>query len=132
VKPSELMAIATAALERLGVSYAVVGSMASSYFCEARLTNDVDILADLKPGHVKGLLQAFPPEDFYLSEDAIREAIAQRSQFNIIAPEAGLKIDIMIPAGDAVDEQYVERFAAQLGNLEGWHEAQRRARTKTP
>jgi hypothetical protein len=117
VEPSELLTFTTAVLERLGVPYAVVGSMASSYFGEARLTNDVDILADIRPEHVHGLIAAFPPEQFYLSEDAVREAINHKSQFNIIVPEAGLKVDIILPAGDAYDAQRLQRKI--LGRLHG-------------
>ncbi len=43
------------------------------------------------------LMNAFPSDDFYLSDVAMREAIQQRSQFNIIHPDSGLKVDIIVP-----------------------------------
>ena len=191
MEPTELLTYATGVLERLGVPYAVVGSMASSYFGEARLTNDVDILADVRPEHVRPLVDAFPSNVYYLSEDAVRAAIDCHGQFNIIHPDAGLKVDVMLPQASAYDAQrlhrrvqgqphgasapsyfaspedvivkklefhleggsdkhirdiagmlkagaapidiaYVNRFADEMGNMDGWREAQRRAAAKTP
>jgi hypothetical protein len=103
VEPTDLLAFAAAALERMGVNYAVVGSMASSFYGYGRLTTDVDIVADLRPVHLPDLLRAFPPEKFYLSEDAIRSAIARHCQFNILHPDSGLKVDVMIPDVQAYD-----------------------------
>jgi hypothetical protein len=62
VEPTELPTYAAGVPARLGIPYAVVGSMASSYLGEARLTNDVDILADVKHEQVKALLAAFPAD----------------------------------------------------------------------
>lgn len=84
-------------MERLGIRYAVVGSVASSFYGEARFTNDVDIVAELSMQVVPDLLAAFPSEDFYISEDAVRHAIGFYGQFNVIHPESGLKLDIIIP-----------------------------------
>jgi hypothetical protein len=47
VEATELLLFAAKVFEDLGIKYAVVGSMASSYFGDARLTHDVDIVADL-------------------------------------------------------------------------------------
>ena len=109
MEPTELLTYATGVLERLGVPYAVVGSMASSYFGEARLTNDVDILAEVRAEHVRPLLEAFPADVYYLSEDAVRSAIAHRGQFNIIHPDAGLKVDVILPRGSEYDDQRLAR-----------------------
>lgn len=45
-------------LDRLGVSYLVAGSLASSVHGEPRSTNDVDLVADLEPVQVTPLLAA--------------------------------------------------------------------------
>jgi hypothetical protein len=45
--------------------------------------------------HVPGLLARFPPPEFYRAEDAIRDAISTRGQFNIIHPESSLKVDVI-------------------------------------
>ena len=83
--------------ERLGIRYAIVGSVASSFYGEARLTNDIDVVAEVTEANVAQLLAAFPIDEYYLSDVAIRQAIRTRSQFNIIHPESGLKVDVIVP-----------------------------------
>ena len=83
-------------LERLNIRYFVTGSTATMYFGEARLTNDIDVVVDLSGAQVGGLMAEFPASDFYLSEEAIQSAIRHRSQFNIIHPETGLKVDMIV------------------------------------
>lgn len=48
--------------------------------------NDIDVVADIKEVHISELLKLFPDNEFYISEDAIRDAIKHKSQFNIIHP----------------------------------------------
>lgn len=95
----ELLAFVVDVLERLQISYALVGSYASTAWGEPRMTRDVDILVQLPSRHVAQLCSAFPPDDFYLSHRAVEEAVKFRSQFNLIHPNSGNKIDFMI-AGD--------------------------------
>ena len=71
--------------------------MASTYYGEFRLTNDVDIVVDLPRARVKDLMAFFPPDQFYVSEDAIKWALEHREQFNVIHHDSGLKIDFIIP-----------------------------------
>ena len=92
----ELLGKVVEAFERLHVSYLVTGSVASMAYGEPRLTNDIDVVAEIREEHIPGLLAAFPAETFYLSEDAIREAIQRQGQFNIIQPGSGLKVDVII------------------------------------
>jgi hypothetical protein len=63
---------------------------------EPRLTNDIDVVAEVREEHIPGLLAAFPADAFYLSEDAIREAIRRQGRFNIIHPGSGLKVDVIM------------------------------------
>ena len=94
--PYELLGHIVEILEHLQIPYIVTGSMASMAYGEPRLTNDIDIVADVAEKHISGLLEAFPPNDFYISEDMIRDAIRRKGQFNIIHPASGLKIDIIV------------------------------------
>lgn len=55
--------------------------------------------------------RAFPAAHFYLDEQTIREAIAHRTQFNIIHLSSGLKIDVMIPDDSSFNQS---RFARGL------------------
>lgn len=93
--PFELMQKAANCFDRLGVSYRIVGSMASMAYSEPRFTNGIDFLVDLKPEHVPGLYAEFLGPDFYLSTSAAYDAIRQRRQFNILHIPSGLKVDVI-------------------------------------
>lgn len=92
----ELLALVVETFTRLGVPYLVTGSVASMAYGEPRLTNDIDVVAGIREEHIPSLLAAFPADDFYLSEEAVRDAIQRQGQFNIIHPGSGLKVDVII------------------------------------
>ena len=78
----ELLRYAAGQLQRMGVPYLVTGSMATITYGEARFTNDVDIVADLKASHVDALLAAFPDADYYCSRVASRLGLpTQKTRF---------------------------------------------------
>ncbi|MCG8422769.1 MAG: hypothetical protein MJE77_33050 [Proteobacteria bacterium] len=85
-----------AILERVGVEYMVVGSLASTAHGIARTTHDIDIVVALSSQELPALLDGFSPDDYYVSDEAAREAIRRRSQFNIIDMETGWKADLVI------------------------------------
>ena len=62
-------------LERLGVPYMIVGSLASAAYGEPRMTQDIDVVVDLKEGQIAGLCQAFASGEFYVSQQAAMEAV---------------------------------------------------------
>jgi hypothetical protein len=101
VEQIDLLRIAIEALDRLRIPYAIVGSFASGAWGESRFTQDIDILVDLKVSQVVSLCREFSNADCYVSESAAADAVAQKSQFNIIHPASGNKIDFMI-ASDTV------------------------------
>ena len=105
----ELQRLAASTLERLGIPYFFTGSAASMLFGEVRLTNDLDIVVDLRPEHVDALVASFDPDEFYVSKDAIRQALTFRTQFNVIHPVAVLKIDFIIPKLDGFDQARMRR-----------------------
>ncbi len=97
MEPSELLQLAVTVLEELGLRYLVTGSTASIFFGEPRFTHDIDIVVDLERGSIVELCSKFPEEEFYVSEESALRAVRRRSQFNIIHPASGLKIDVIVP-----------------------------------
>jgi len=93
---ADLLRYVVEAFEALGIDYMISGSQASIYYGEPRFTQDIDIVADLDVAHVPGLLARFPLPELYVAEDAAREAVATRGQLNIIHPESGLRIDVIV------------------------------------
>ena len=106
--PHELLGTVVEVLERLRIPYLVTGSIASMAYGEPRLTNDIDIVAEIQPDHINDLLAAFPSPEYYLSEEMIRGAIRSSGQFNIIHPTSGLKVDLILRQNTPFDQS---RFA---------------------
>ena len=97
-----------AALDRQGVAYMLTGSFASSLQGEPRLSHDIDLVVDLPAAAIEPLVAEFPPPEFYLSRDAIRAALANRSMFNLLQTYEGDKIDFWLLTDDRFDRS---RFA---------------------
>ena len=110
MEPFELLQRVVGAFERLQIEYFVTGAIASIAYGEPRLTNDIDIVAAVKGNHITGILKAFPPPDFYVSEEAMTEAIQNQGQFNIIHPSSGLKVDIIIRKDTEFDRSRFSRI----------------------
>ncbi len=87
---------AAAELEKLGVRWFLGGSLASSIHGIPRATFDADIMADLRPQHVRPFLRALG-EAWYADEGAIQDAIRDRSSFNLIHLDTAMKVDVFVP-----------------------------------
>ncbi len=104
----------TAILQQLGIPHLVGGSIASSIHGELRSTNDVDFLADVRPAHVGPLLTALGRE-FYVSEEAVREALRFGTSFNAIHLPTAVKVDVFVAGQDAFNaERLAHRQRVQV------------------
>lgn len=88
-----------AEFDRLGISYYIGGSVASSLYGEPRSTLDVDIGAAIPMGAVEELVSKWEA-DFYVSESAMREAIQREGCFNLIHFKTMLKVDVFVCGAD--------------------------------
>ncbi len=100
-------------LEELGVAYHIGGSVASSVHGIPRLTIDADIVAELRPEHVRPLVRVLEAE-YYIDADAVRDAIRRRGSFNAIHLETMLKVDVFIPKTRAFDQEELRRTRQEL------------------
>lgn len=80
---------------RLQIQHFLGGSAASSLRGSPRMTNDIDLVADIRPDQVAEFVRGLEPA-FYVSAEAVHEAIARKSAFNIIHLDTVLKIDIFV------------------------------------
>jgi len=90
-------------LQHTRIRYLVTGSVASMAYGEPRLTNDIDLILDLRDPDVETILMAFPEADYYLppSEVIRNERVRpQRGHFNIIHQESMLKADVYLMGAD--------------------------------
>jgi hypothetical protein len=109
MEPSELLRFLADCLERLQLRYFITGSTVTIFYGEPRFTNDIDVVVALPESMVSAFCRQFPEEDFYVDEDAVLDAIRHKSQFNVIHPHSGLKIDVIIPAANAFNRSRFNR-----------------------
>ena len=105
---SELLIRVINALQTANLAYMITGSLASSAQGEPRTTHDLDLVIDLPAKAVHGLVSAFPPPDYYLDEESVREAVARKSTFNLIETREGDKVDFWLLTDEPFDRS---RFA---------------------
>ena len=108
MQPNDLLRHVVQCLEKCGIPYFITGAVAGIAYGEPRLTNDIDIVADIQEHHVTILKKCFPESEYYFDPDSALKAIRRKSQFNIIHPSSGFKIDMMIPTKHPFDQS---RFA---------------------
>ena len=81
--------------EQLGIDYYIGGSVASSAYGISRSTIDVDLIAKIKISQVDKLVKSIE-KYYYISADMIKNAIQEKSSFNLIHLETMIKIDVFI------------------------------------
>ena len=84
-----------AIFDRLAIPYALGGSMASSVHGINRFTRDADFAAEPFLGKEAAFAGSFG-SDYYANVLAIRDAVRDRSSFNIINTRTGFKIDVFV------------------------------------
>lgn len=105
----ELIKFVIAALDRLGISYMITGSVAANAHGRARTTHDIDVVIELEPGDVAAFAAAFPSERFFLQEESIRSAISRGGMFNAIDEQGIGKIDFWTLTDDTLNQRAFER-----------------------
>lgn len=105
--------LVTDVFEKLGVRYAVGGSLSSSLHGVMRSTLDVDIVADMRLEHIQPLVAALSPE-FFADVEMMRVAIERHSSFNLIHYETSFKVDVFIPKPRPFDQMQLERRASAV------------------
>lgn len=101
-----------------GIRYLVGGSVASSLYGIPRATQDVDLVADIRPSHVDAMVGALEGE-FYIDADMIRDAIRRRASFNVIHLATMFKADVFALQGDAWSREEMARARREELDLPG-------------
>ncbi|HBG26217.1 MAG: hypothetical protein A2Y10_08910 [Planctomycetes bacterium GWF2_41_51] len=108
----------TNTLEGLNIAYAIGGSMASSAYGIARFTQDADITVEPFDSVSNSLFDSLKNE-FYISKDAMLQALKNRTSFNVIHLASAFKIDIFVRKETAFQIQmFAHSRKLQLGNLQ--------------
>jgi hypothetical protein len=97
----------TAALNRVGIRYAIGGSIASSARSVWRTTMDVDLVAAIAPPQAPALVQSLG-KGWYADVDEVRKSIAAGRSFNVIHIKNAQKVDVF-PASGPFHRAQLER-----------------------
>ena len=90
-------------LNKMGVRYMVTGAVAVIIYGEPRLTQDIDLVIELKTEEARKVGEAFPPEEFYSPpEESLKVEINRhlRGHFNVIHLETAFKADCYLMGED--------------------------------
>jgi len=94
----------------------VTGSVASFVYGLPRFTHDLDLVVQMRKAHIPRLVSELGP-GWHADPESIEDAIARRSQFNIISHETGFKVDIWLLTDEPFD---LSRFSRRRGEeIEG-------------
>jgi len=96
--PEQLLCKIAKILEKLDIPYFVTGGFAVAVLAKPRYTADIDIVIELIPKKVPELARELLSIDkgVYISEEAMRDALEDKEEFNFIHPQTGLKVDFWI------------------------------------
>src|SRR5215213_9307997 len=86
-------------LEGAGIAYMLTGSMAMNYYAQPRMTRDIDVVVALAARDLRTVVGLFHP-DYYVSPEAVSDAISRESIFNVIHQESVIKVDCIIRKAD--------------------------------
>jgi len=95
-------------LDDLGIRYAIGGSVASALYGTVRFTRDADI--SVQPfSPVANRLYELLKDEFYISREAMEEALKSHGSFSIVHFETAFKIDIFIHGPSEFEERLLDR-----------------------
>ena len=111
----EFLAALIERLEDSGIGYMVSGSVASSFYGEPRATKDVDLVVDCKQDQLAGFLAAIHALDWYVSDEAAKDAVRTRGMFNVVDSLSGWKADLIVRKDRAFSiTEFERRISAHL------------------
>ncbi len=114
-------------LDKLGIPYVVGGSIASSLHGLTRATQDVDLLALIKPEQARAFAAELQSE-FYADEQTIVNAVRMRRSFNVIHLDSIYKVDVFVARGSGFEASQLERRQQKILQ----NDPQRIAQVATP
>lgn len=85
----------TKRLDKIGIGYMLVGSMALVHYAMPRATVDIDIVVNILPENIDSFIAEFET-DYYIPIDRAKQAARQKRMFNLLNNQTILKIDCVV------------------------------------
>lgn len=104
-------------LEGAGIAFMLTGSMAVNYYAVPRMTRDIDLVVEISTVDAGRLVALFEP-DYYVSRNAVDEAITHQTSFNLIHAAGIVKVDCIPLKRDAYHlTEFGRRRRVSLGDF---------------
>jgi len=110
--PKSLLIAIARLLDGLGIPCVVGGSLASTAYGRPRTTLDADIVIELGAHQIEPLATRLEAE-FYVSREAMREAVRTHGSFNAIHLLSVVKVDFFVLGTSPFDRSEFERRVPQ-------------------
>jgi hypothetical protein len=102
------------------ISYMLSGSISSSLHGHPRATQDVDIVISPTDVQLMNYINSLG-EDYYVSSEAVREAFAHNSMFNVIDIKSGWKADFIIRKARPFSlQEFKRRLLSKIEDMDVW------------
>ncbi|MDH7599863.1 MAG: hypothetical protein QHH07_09565 [Sedimentisphaerales bacterium] len=99
----DLLELFVAPLEKARIEYMITGAVAAIVYGVPRMTEDIDIVIDIKPTDLSAVAKVYSPEDYCVPPAeviALEARRPSRGHFNIIHMASGLKADLYLVGQD--------------------------------
>jgi hypothetical protein len=107
-------------LESAGIPFMLTGSFALGYYGKPRMTRDLDFVVALILQQVEKLVSAFS-QDFYIDEDAARDAVKSQRMFNLMHYASGIKVDLIVRKDlEYRQVEFERRRPVELAGVSTW------------
>jgi len=113
--PRHLLANIARIFDKLNLSYLVAGGMAVLIWGRPRFTADIDVVIEIKPSDVEGLVKALRElgEAGYIDEEIAKQVTESGGEFNFIDGTTGVKVDFWVTSSDPFDTSRFQRRIAK-------------------
>jgi hypothetical protein len=105
VRPSDLISLFAPLFDATGAEWMVAGGVATIVYGEPRLTQDIDIVAQIDPQRAAAFCEQFPDTAFYCPPAEVVAEETQRSShghFNLLHLESDARADVYLVGRDGL------------------------------
>lgn len=107
---AQLLKTITSLLAKNKIPYMITGAWSAIYYGRPRASHDIDFVVELASEDLTKTIHVFEklPKPFFVQTESIKEAIDEKSMFNVIHLPSALKLDFWILTDELFDKS---RFA---------------------
>jgi hypothetical protein len=107
-------------LDASEIAYMLTGSVALNCYAQPRMTRDIDLVVAFHFQDAERIHEILGP-DYYVSENAAREAVTHQSSFYAIHQATLIKVDFMVrKREDYRLHEFARRQRLKLANFDVW------------